>query len=180
MSASLRAAKRQNTKNKEYESWGLSGPDFFWSKLESTPDFLTPIRSPVKKPRAVAVSLQKYSQRHILHMRDMRRANTRATVSECGREFTVRSRRSLYAECVFTKGAKCLLADSQQSGVFQRFRDVLGHIYIPIHRGLTVFNSTSLKQSFSGSVLHDRLCTEYQLWIMQREAAQTSRVFLGQ
>lgn len=55
----------------------------------------------------------------------------------------------------------------QQSGAFQQHRAPLRHIYISIHRGLTVFNSTSLRQSFTGCAIHDRLCTEYELRIMQ-------------
>lgn len=49
----------------------------------------------------------------------------------------------------------------------EQHRATLGHIYISIHRGLTAFNSTSLRQSFTGCAIHDRHCTEYELWIMQ-------------
>lgn len=42
------------------------------------------------------------------------------------------------------------------------------YIYISIRRGLTTFNSTSLRQSFSGCATHDRLCTAYEPWIMQK------------
>lgn len=55
----------------------------------------------------------------------------------------------------------------QQSAAFQQHRATLRHIYISIHRGLTAFNSTSLRQSFTGWAIHDGLCTEYELWIMQ-------------
>lgn len=46
---------------------------------------------------------------------------------------------------------------------FQQRRATLCDIYISIHRGLTVFNSTSLRQSFTGCAIHDRLCTECEL-----------------
>lgn len=55
----------------------------------------------------------------------------------------------------------------QQSAMFQHHGATLGHIYISIRSGLSAFNSTSLRQSFAGCAIHDRLCTEYELWIMQ-------------
>lgn len=55
----------------------------------------------------------------------------------------------------------------QQSAVFQQHRATLRYIYISIHSGLALFNSTSLRQSFTGCAIYDRLCTEYEVWIMQ-------------
>ena len=61
----------------------------------------------------------------------------------------------------------CTSVYPRQSGVFRQHRATHFGIYISIHGGLTVFNSTSLRQSFTGCAIHDRLCTECELWIMQ-------------
>lgn len=71
----------------------------------------------------------------------------------------------------------CTSVYPQQSGVFQQHRATLRHIYISIRRGLTLFNSTRVRQSFTGCAIHDR----HRIWTMNyAEQTQTSRVFLGQ